>query len=79
MDISQLSSKQSLLMTNLYKFYENTGNIGIFYGSGANQGWDHVMGYIMVAMDKNDTFEWKYKGDPDEGAEWAQCGGYLVG
>jgi hypothetical protein len=62
-----------------WRGFRNSSGVGIFYGSGANQGWDHVMAYVMVAMDKNDTFEWKYKGDPDEGAEWAQCGGYLVG
>ena len=62
-----------------WRAYKNTGGVGIFYGSGANQSWDHIMAYIMIAMDKNDTFEWRYKGDPDEGAEWAQCGGYLVG
>lgn len=62
-----------------WRGFKNSSGVGIFYGSGANQSWDHVMAYVMVAMDKNDTFEWRYKGDPDEGAEWAQCGGYLVG
>jgi hypothetical protein len=62
-----------------WRAFKNTSGVGIFYGSGANQSWDHIMAYIMVAMDKNDTFEWRYRGDPDEGAEWAQCGGYLVG
>ena len=62
-----------------WRAFKNTGGAGIFYGSGPNQAWDHIMAYIMIAMDKNDTFEWRYKGDPDEGAEWAQCGGYLVG
>ena len=62
-----------------WRAFKNTSGAGIFYGSGANQGWDHISAYILVAMDINDTFEWRYKGDPDEGAEWAQCGGYLVG
>lgn len=62
-----------------WRAFKNTGGVGIFYGAGPNQSWDHIMAYIMIAMDKNDTFEWRYKGDPDEGAEWAQCGGYLVG
>lgn len=62
-----------------WRAVKNNGGIGIFYGSGPNQGWDHVMAFITVVLDKSDTFEWYYKGDPDEGVEWAQCGGYLIG
>ena len=62
-----------------WRAFKNNGGIGIFYGSGANQSWDHVMAFITVVLDKSDTFEWYYKGDPDEGVEWAQCGGYLIG
>jgi len=62
-----------------WRAVKNNGLIGIFYGSGANQGWDHIMAFITVVLDKNDTFEWYYKGDPDEGVEWAQLGGYLIG
>jgi len=62
-----------------FRAFKNAGGIGIFYGSGANQSWDHISAFITVVLDKSDTFEWYYRGDPDEGAEWAQCGGYLIG
>ena len=62
-----------------FRAVKNNALKGIFYGSGASQGWDHIMAFITIVLDKNDTFEWYYKGDPDEGAEWAQCGGYLIG
>ena len=41
--------------------------------------WTHISGFITVLMDESDTFEWRYKGDPDEGLNWCQQGGYLIG
>ena len=57
----------------------NSSFVGIFYGSYTGGTWSHITGAIIVNMAANDTFRWYYKGDPDEGAEWAQQGGYLLG
>jgi len=62
-----------------WRAFKNNTNMGIFYGDGSSETWTHIQAFITVVMDKNDTFEWKYKGDPDEGSNWCQQGGYLIG
>ena len=68
--------------TTVRPFYwravKNTTNMGIFYSDMADGTWSHISGFITVLMDESDTFEWRYKGDPDEGSNWCQQGGYLV-
>jgi hypothetical protein len=62
-----------------WRAIKNNGGVGIFYGDNADGTWSHIQAFITIVLDKNDTFEWYYKGDPDEGVEWAQLGGYLIG
>jgi hypothetical protein len=62
-----------------WRAIKNNGGVGIFYGDSADGTWSHVQAFITIVLDKNDSFEWYYKGDPDEGVEWAQLGGYLIG
>ena len=62
-----------------WRAVKNLANMGVFYGDGDGGTWSHISGFITVVMDKNDTFEWRYKGDPDEGNNWCQQGGYLIG
>ena len=54
-------------------------DVGFRFGDNADGTWSHIQAFITIVLDKNDTFEWYYKGDPDEGVEWAQLGGYLIG
>jgi len=62
-----------------WRAIKNNGGVGIFYGDNTDGTWSHIQAFITIVLDKNDTFEWYYKGDPDEGVEWAQLGGYLIG
>ena len=70
---------QSITRPFYWRAVKNNTNIGVFYSDTTGGTWVHLSAFITVVMDKNDTFEWRYKGDPDEGAEWAQQGGYLIG
>ena len=63
-----------------WRAIKNNASVGIFYGDGNLTGtWIHIQAFITVVLDKSDTFEWYYRGDPDEGADWAQAGGFLIG
>ena len=63
MDISQLSSKQSLLMTSLYKFYENTGNTDKLLDviSGQNNVSLRIIDWFVTNYSKKNNIIYSFK------------------
>jgi hypothetical protein len=63
MDISQLSSKQSLLMTTLYKFYENTGNTDKLLDviSGQNNVSLRIIDWFVTNYSKKNNIIYSFK------------------
>ena len=76
---AQCNFNNSTIRPFYWRAVKNSADMGIFYSDIDSGTWTHTSAFITVVMDKNDTFEWRYKGDPDEGSNWCQQGGYLIG
>ena len=62
-----------------WRFKVNGNYNGIFYSDVDSATWTHIMAFITIDLSANDYVQIAYKGDPDEGGDWAHFGGYLIG
>ena len=66
--------------TPMYWRFQVNGNMnGIFYSDVTSDTWVHLMAFQTIDLSVNDYVRLVYQGDPDEGADWAHFGGYLIG
>ena len=62
-----------------WRFQVNGNANGIFYSDATDATWSHIMAFMTIDLSANDYVKLMYRGDPDEGGDWAHFGGYLIG